>query len=30
MVDNMLALGIYFLGYVMDEKDLRKIKLWRI
>ena len=25
---NMLALGIYFLGYVMDEKDLRKIKLW--
>jgi len=25
---NMLALGIYLLSYVMDEKDLKKLKLW--
>jgi hypothetical protein len=25
---NMLALGTYFLSRVMDEKDLKKLKLW--
>lgn len=25
---NMLALGIYLLSHVMDEKDIKKIKLW--
>lgn len=25
---NMMALGTYFLSQVMDEKDLKKLKLW--
>ena len=25
---NMLALGTYLLSHVMDEKDIRKLKLW--
>ena len=25
---NMLALGTYFLGHVMEDKDLKKLKLW--